>query len=239
VLLLEKDFYYVGITQNIENRIKQHFTYDDKAAKWTTYHPPVKIVSIIKLPLEVQHEEALIYENALTIDLMKTYGLHKVRGGDFVRTKPSLNKNILIDYGYDVAGWTGLIENNSELKNKQESLMKDLNEFQHLKKFNHFIPKKPSYSVRIDIANYAKLSMMVFEEPDISVNIAIKNFLREPTFYKVLPIEDYYRYVKLKKQNYNGLKKIANQENIQINDLANWAVRKYINELESSPLLRR
>jgi predicted GIY-YIG superfamily endonuclease len=76
VLALKGDKRYVGMSENVNNRIKQHFA--GKGAEWTKKHAPVSVVDVIKVSNKT---EALRLENKLTKQLMKIYGVKKVRGG--------------------------------------------------------------------------------------------------------------------------------------------------------------
>ena len=71
VLALENDKYYVGKTDNVKYRIKQHF--DGKGAFWTQKYKPIKIVYTASSREEDYH----------VIKAMHKYGIQNVRGGTF------------------------------------------------------------------------------------------------------------------------------------------------------------
>lgn len=78
VLLLENDNYYVGFTQHLEHRLKQHF--DHKGALWTRKHQPLKLVdAYMDVPEFVEHRVTKIY--------IRKYGPEKVRGGDHLDSR--------------------------------------------------------------------------------------------------------------------------------------------------------
>ena len=71
VLALENDKYYVGKTDNVKYRIKQHF--DGKGAYWTRKYKPIKIVYTASTHEEDYH----------VIKAMHEHGIQNVRGGTF------------------------------------------------------------------------------------------------------------------------------------------------------------
>jgi predicted GIY-YIG superfamily endonuclease len=73
VWLLEENKYYVGWSENLSQRLKQHSSED--GAKWTQKYKPVKIIEICLGNKEV--------ENRKTIEYMKKYGWENVRGGSW------------------------------------------------------------------------------------------------------------------------------------------------------------
>jgi len=76
-----EDAWYVGVTENLERRLKQHF--DGKGARWTEENPPKECVLVV--------EEVDKYaETELTLELMTLHGWKHVRGGPW--TKVNLSK---------------------------------------------------------------------------------------------------------------------------------------------------
>lgn len=73
VWLLEEDKYYIGWSENLSQRLKQHSC--EEAAKWTQKYKPVKVIEICLGNKEV--------ENRKTIEYMKKYGWENVRGGSW------------------------------------------------------------------------------------------------------------------------------------------------------------
>ena len=86
ILRLEDGCYYVGETNNIERRYKQHCE-GKHSAKWTSLHKPIEII----FTTEVKNDTD---ENNYTRLYMKKIksGINKVRGGNY--TMPVLKKRI-------------------------------------------------------------------------------------------------------------------------------------------------
>jgi predicted GIY-YIG superfamily endonuclease len=76
VLQLENNKWYVGKTNDVVTRFKQH--QDGKGSAWTKLYKPLRIVGV--RPLKDAHDET-----NTTKDLMKTYGIDNVRGGAYVQ----------------------------------------------------------------------------------------------------------------------------------------------------------
>lgn len=72
VLELTGGNYYVGITNNADKRIAQHFNGEGSA--WTKRHKPVKVVAIQDTSNPKEDEKQL------TMELMVIFGWQKVRG---------------------------------------------------------------------------------------------------------------------------------------------------------------
>ena len=72
VLKLSEGKYYVGYTENIYNRLCQHF--DGEGSKYTKIYPPINVIKIIP------HGSETI-EKLVTLEMMKKYGRQNVRGG--------------------------------------------------------------------------------------------------------------------------------------------------------------
>lgn len=71
-LLLEGNNYYVGFTENLSQRMEQHFT--GIGAKWTQLHKPIRIIDVVPETNDWQ-------EDFTTLCMMRKYGINKVRGG--------------------------------------------------------------------------------------------------------------------------------------------------------------
>lgn len=81
LLELEGNNYYVGQTNDLEFRCKQHFS--GEGAKWTQLHKPLKF--LLNKVIEVENvREAILYENWMTLHYMSKYGWQHVRGGEFL-----------------------------------------------------------------------------------------------------------------------------------------------------------
>jgi len=71
VLRLEDGCWYVGHAMNLRNAIKQHFIKGNRV-QWTTRHKPITLQTY--MPANIQTKLAI------TTDLIRLYGLDKVRG---------------------------------------------------------------------------------------------------------------------------------------------------------------
>ena len=71
ILLLENNKYYVGITNNLPQRLHSHFS--GHGGVWTNLYHPIKVVEVVDAPYkEVEKEYTLKY--------MKEFGWENVRG---------------------------------------------------------------------------------------------------------------------------------------------------------------
>ena len=77
-LRLKNNKYYVGISTNLNYRLAQHFS--GKGSKWTKLHPPVDLVDVRIIPGDVS---VTVWENQITMQLMRKYGYKNVRGGSY------------------------------------------------------------------------------------------------------------------------------------------------------------
>jgi len=75
VLLLKNAHFYVGITDNLQRRIRQHFC--GKGAVWTRRYPPLQVLELIP-------DASIFVETKVTRDYMNKYGKDRVRGGKYV-----------------------------------------------------------------------------------------------------------------------------------------------------------
>lgn len=78
ILRLQGANYYVGATDNLERRMRQHTS--GRGAAWTKRHSPIKTVASSD---PVSHWKQL--EREVTIQVMATYGWAKVRGGPWTK----------------------------------------------------------------------------------------------------------------------------------------------------------
>lgn len=78
-LLLSGDHYYVGFTENLEQRMCQHFNLE--GAKWTQLYKPIKIIEVVPETNDWQ-------EDFTTLVMMRKHGIEKVRGGRWCSTYP-------------------------------------------------------------------------------------------------------------------------------------------------------
>jgi len=108
VLALKSGYYYVGLRSNpklgFKDRIDKHF--NGEGAKFTQEHRPIGIKSVylskfLKGSTDDEWEESERYEDALTIKMMRTFGIGRVRGGHFSRVLKKDNKERLREYGWN------------------------------------------------------------------------------------------------------------------------------------------
>lgn len=85
ILLLEKNKYYIGKSQNIVSRIENHFA--SNGSQWTKKYKPLKVVEFLYNCDDYD-------EDKYTIKYMKLYGINNVRGGSFSQIKLS-DSNII------------------------------------------------------------------------------------------------------------------------------------------------
>ena len=80
VLRLEGGRYYVGKSDNVMNRYKQHI--EGSGSAWTRKHKPVSLEKIIE-------NVSSFEEDKVTKEYMSKYGIDKVRGGSYVEMELS------------------------------------------------------------------------------------------------------------------------------------------------------
>jgi putative endonuclease len=97
VLELTGGYYYVGISNNIVHRARQHL--QGSGAVWTQLHPPIRVL--------FQHEHAVEndkaaekIENEMTVQMMAKHGWHLVRGGYFCAASDEQVAKSLRAHGY-------------------------------------------------------------------------------------------------------------------------------------------
>ena len=81
ILELENDNFYVGITNNLNMRLAQHFT--GSGSQWTKLHKPIKIE-------KVYYDCRQCDERRITLEYMAKKGWEKVRGAGWA--KPNLQR---------------------------------------------------------------------------------------------------------------------------------------------------
>ncbi len=84
-LRLEGDYWYVGMTYNVDKRFKKHCK--GKGAQWTKAHKPIEIVEERVTEFLLQEQVAPL-EDDMTIEYALRYGADKVRGGGFCQFHP-------------------------------------------------------------------------------------------------------------------------------------------------------
>ena len=80
VLRLKGGRYYVGKSNNVMNRYKQHL--NGSGSAWTRKYKPLSVEKTI-------HNVSPFEEDKITKEYMSTYGIDKVRGGSYVEIKLS------------------------------------------------------------------------------------------------------------------------------------------------------
>lgn len=80
ILQLEQGKYYVGLTHNVDKRLKRHK--EGTGAEWTKLYKPIKILTC-KETGSYSYREAGQVEDQMTIKFMKRYGRENVRGGKY------------------------------------------------------------------------------------------------------------------------------------------------------------
>jgi len=81
ILLLDTDKYYIGKTNNLDERLFAHF--NENGSYWTKKYKPIKVIETIE-NCDDQFEE-----DRQTKIYMKKYGIENVRGGSYCQFKLS------------------------------------------------------------------------------------------------------------------------------------------------------
>ena len=92
-LQLEDDNYYVGSTTTLafKKRMKDHWAGIDggiKGSLWTRTHHPIMVQDIDVYPRSLSGSDICKIEDKRTLQLAKTVGHHKVRGGGYCQMQP-------------------------------------------------------------------------------------------------------------------------------------------------------
>ena len=88
VLGLRQNKYYIGKTNKLYFRIKEHFR--ATGSNWTKIYKPVKVVEIIKNCDSFD-------EDKYTLQYMNKYGIENVRGGSFCNIELSKSETEVIN----------------------------------------------------------------------------------------------------------------------------------------------
>lgn len=104
VLRLESEKWYVGITSKTpEERFEGHLR--GRQAYWTQKYRAIAISDQKSLG-DLSYQDALDYENKVTLAYMKKYGINNVRGGNY--TDVSKYKTIF-GYLFDEVAWGAIM----------------------------------------------------------------------------------------------------------------------------------
>lgn len=82
VLRLENGKYYVGQTNDLPRRFRNHLS-KSSGAEWTRLHRPIEILRRFRTGLN-DPDLALKYENEQTLRCIEEFGWRNVRGGDYI-----------------------------------------------------------------------------------------------------------------------------------------------------------
>ena len=82
ILKLQRGKYYIGKSNQVKNRINEHF--NSYGSGWTKKYKPVKVVETIKNCDKFD-------EDKYTLKYMEKYGINNVRGGSFTRIQLNAN----------------------------------------------------------------------------------------------------------------------------------------------------
>lgn len=80
--------FYIGKTENIENRLKSHFSNNPDVA-WLKLYSPMKVEQIIE-------KQTSYDEDKYTIMFMSQYGIDNVRGGSFTNIDLTSEEKIVL-----------------------------------------------------------------------------------------------------------------------------------------------
>lgn len=143
ILKLEKNKYYVGKSNDVEERINKH--YNGEGAAWTKKYPPIDIVEVISDCDDYD-------EDKYTKMYMNLYGINNVRGGSYIniyldkstvdhlcKELNTTNDNCFIcgKFGHfvkDCPKNNGSIKNNKMINASKE--IKSINDYKNIKDSN-------------------------------------------------------------------------------------------------------
>jgi predicted GIY-YIG superfamily endonuclease len=103
VLLLEDDHYYIGQTNDLTRRFRQHCEQKGEGSVWTFYYKPIRIVEYWDLG-EYTQEGAMQFETQLTIEYMNKFGIDNVRGGEYIFSDADHHYGLVSTKNYLVEG---------------------------------------------------------------------------------------------------------------------------------------
>ena len=94
VIKLKNNKYYVGQSQNVNQRIKQHER--GEGSVWTQKHKPVEV-------MEVRKNVSAFDEDKITKEYMAKYGVENVRGGSYSQIQLSDKQEEIVTREIDTA----------------------------------------------------------------------------------------------------------------------------------------
>lgn len=161
VLSLQQGKYYVGTTENFQNRLNDHK--NGTGSEWTKRYPVISVYS----KTEVSFRNASKDESVKTCELMLKFGINNVRGAEMC--KPN-------DYtSNDLYMLTGIIGNNLHINYKivSEQLKKELpvdrgyNRGYNRRGFNsHGFNRRGFNTIRVYNVNYDSQNNHYYEDDD-------------------------------------------------------------------------
>jgi predicted GIY-YIG superfamily endonuclease len=83
-LRLEKGYFYIGQTTNLERRFAMHMS--GKGSAWTRIHKPIEIIETIYVE-GISESDAVDLEDKMTFRYADKHTVRKVRGGRHCRVK--------------------------------------------------------------------------------------------------------------------------------------------------------
>lgn len=97
VLECEDECYYIGQTDDLVRRFRQHKEQGNEGSVWTSNHKPIRIIHECNIE-DYAQEDAINFENQLTIEYINKFGWKNVRGGKYIFTYEEHHYKLLLKY---------------------------------------------------------------------------------------------------------------------------------------------